>query len=161
MSWLLYGLQKNHRRQVVPVTYFLVWHMDSCVDTRCILVWWNPGKVFWMIDLKILFMLSNICMVQKPRIISNGLLKWFGSDNTNMNITATHAKITAVCFSDILFRLTTRQTSKLHTTGPLMTAPSPSLVASWFPAKRASNAENISLSWHHHLFIRKVTSILS
>ena len=109
MSWLLYGLQKNHRRQVVPVTYFLVWHMDSCVDTCCILVWWNPGKVFWMIDLKILFMLSNICMVQKPRIISNGLLKWFGSDNTNMNITATHAKITAVCFSDILFRLTTRQ----------------------------------------------------
>ena len=46
-----------------------------------------------------------------------------------------------------LFRRRPKKTSKLRVTG-LFTVKSP--VTGDFPAQRASNAENVSIRWHHH-----------
>ena len=51
------------------------------------------------------------------------------------------------CFLNPFFRRRSKKTSKLRVTGP-WAANSP--VTGEFPAQRASNAENISIWWHHH-----------
>ena len=48
-----------------------------------------------------------------------------------------------------LFGRTSKKTSKLHVTG-LCEGNSP--VTSEFPVQRASNAENVSIWWHHHVY---------
>ena len=51
------------------------------------------------------------------------------------------------CLRNRFFRHTTKKTSKLRVTG-LCAGNSPVTVE--FPAQRASNAENVSISWRHH-----------
>ena len=52
------------------------------------------------------------------------------------------------CFPNRLFRRRSKKTSKLHVTG-LCTRNSPR--TGEFPAKMASNAENVSIWWRHHV----------
>ena len=51
------------------------------------------------------------------------------------------------CLLNPLFRRGTKKTSKLRVTG---LCEGNSRVTSEFPAQRASNAENVSIWWHHH-----------
>ena len=51
------------------------------------------------------------------------------------------------CLLNLLFRRRSKKTSKLRVTG-LCEENSP--VTGEFPAKRASNAENVSIWWYHH-----------
>ena len=51
------------------------------------------------------------------------------------------------CLLNRLFRRRSKKTSKVHVTG-LCAGNSP--VTGEFPAQRASNAENVSIWWHHH-----------
>ena len=53
------------------------------------------------------------------------------------------------CFLNRLFRLRSKQTSKLRVNG-LCEGNSP--VTGEFPAQRASSAENVSIWWRHHVF---------
>ena len=53
------------------------------------------------------------------------------------------------CFLNRLFGRTSKKTSKLHVTG-LCEENSP--VTGEFPVQRASNAENVSILWRHHVF---------
>ena len=52
------------------------------------------------------------------------------------------------CLLNCLFRGRSKKTSKLHVTG-LCVGNSP--VTGEFPAQRASNAENVSIWWRHHI----------
>ena len=52
------------------------------------------------------------------------------------------------CLLNRLFRHRLKKTSKLRITG-LCEGNSP--VTGEFPAQMASNAENVSISWHHHV----------
>ena len=52
------------------------------------------------------------------------------------------------CLVNRLFRRRSKKTSKLRVTG-LWKENSP--VTGEFPAQRASNAENVSIWWHHHI----------
>ena len=52
------------------------------------------------------------------------------------------------------FRLRSKKTSKLRVTG-LCAGNSP--VTGDFPAQKASNAENVSIRWRHHVACKKVT----
>ena len=51
------------------------------------------------------------------------------------------------CLLKLLFRRTSKKTSKLRVTGLYEGNPP---VISGFPSQRASNAENISILWRHH-----------
>ena len=53
--------------------------------------------------------------------------------------------------TNVLFRLRSKKTSKLRVTG-LCEGNSP--VTGEFPTQRASNAENVSIWWRHHIFIQ-------
>ena len=53
------------------------------------------------------------------------------------------------CLSKRLLRRRSKKTSKLRVTG-LCEGNSP--VTGWFPAQRASNAENASIWWHNHTY---------
>ena len=50
-------------------------------------------------------------------------------------------------YSTVYSRHRSKRTSKLHVTG---LCEGNSLVTGEFPTKRASNAENVSMWWHHH-----------
>ena len=56
---------------------------------------------------------------------------------------------TVLCTS--LFRLTTQNTTKLRTDVPLCEGNSS--MAGGFPSQRVSNAESVSMAWHHHGFV--------
>ena len=51
------------------------------------------------------------------------------------------------CWFNNLFKLTSNKTRKLHVNVHLL---GEQLVTGGFPTQRASNAESISMSWHHH-----------
>ena len=55
------------------------------------------------------------------------------------------------CLLNRLFRRRSKKTSKLHVTG-LCAGNSP--VTGEFPAQRASNAENVSIWWRHHVILQ-------
>ena len=55
------------------------------------------------------------------------------------------------CLLNCLFRRRSKKTSKLHITG-LCEGTSP--VTDEFPAQRASNTENVSIWWHHHIYVK-------
>ena len=59
------------------------------------------------------------------------------------------------CLLKLLFRHRSKKTSKLHITG-LCERNSP--VTGEFPAQRASNAENVSIWWHHRDLLFHVIS---
>ena len=52
------------------------------------------------------------------------------------------------CSLNRLFRPKSQKTSQLHVTG---LCEGNSLVTGEFPTQRASNAENVSIWWHHHI----------
>ena len=60
------------------------------------------------------------------------------------------------CLLNRLFRHSSKETSKLRVTG-LWEGNSP--VTGEFPAQRASNAENVSIWWRHHVQLSVVCSI--
>ena len=53
------------------------------------------------------------------------------------------------CLLNRLFRRSSKKTSKLRVTG---ICAGNSLVTGEIPARRASDAENVSIWWRHHLF---------
>ena len=55
-----------------------------------------------------------------------------------------------IVYSTVYSRHRSKKTSKLRVTG-LCEVNSP--VTSEFPTQRASNAENVSIWWHHHVFL--------
>ena len=61
------------------------------------------------------------------------------------------------CLLNRLFRRRSKKTSKLRVTG-LCVGNSP--VTSEFPAQMASNAENVSIWWHHHILDIDSASLL-
>ena len=52
------------------------------------------------------------------------------------------------CLLSLLFRRKSKETSKIRVTG---LCAGNSTVTNEFPAQRASNAENVSIWWHHHI----------
>ena len=62
------------------------------------------------------------------------------------------------CLLDRLFRRRSKKTSKLRVTG-LCAGNSP--VPGEFPAQRASNADNVSIWWRHHVAVIPITDILT
>ena len=61
------------------------------------------------------------------------------------------------CLLSLLFRRRSKKTSKLRVTGLQCAGNSP-----WtgeFPAQKASNAENVSISWRHHVFLVQARSM--
>ena len=55
------------------------------------------------------------------------------------------------CLLNCLFRRRSKKTSKLGVTG---LCAGNSLVTGEFPTQKASNAENVSIWWRHHMFMR-------
>ena len=62
------------------------------------------------------------------------------------------------CFLNCLVKCKSKKTSKLHITG-LCARNSP--VAGEFPAQMASNVENVSIWWRHHVISRALDKIIS
>ena len=62
-----------------------------------------------------------------------------------------------IVYSSIFFRRRSKKTSKLRVTG-LCVGNSP--VAGEFPAQMDNNAENVSISWRHHVKILEQVSIV-
>ena len=62
------------------------------------------------------------------------------------------------CLLNGLFRHGSKKTSKLHATG-LCEVNSP--VTGEFPAQRASNAENVSVWWRHHMFNLAIVEVFT
>ena len=62
------------------------------------------------------------------------------------------------CLFYRLFRCTSKKTSKLRLTGFCEGNPP---ATGGFPSQRASNAENVSISWRHHVLVQPVTKISS
>ena len=69
-------------------------------------------------------------------------LQWRHNERDGVSNHQTHD-----CLLNRLFRRRSKKTSKLRVTG-LCAGNSP--VTGEFPAQRASNAENVSIWWHHH-----------
>ena len=102
-----------------------------------------------------------ICLMKNAAIISffNGKIwKWFSSiisaESTLISLQWRHNGRDGVsnhqprnCLLSRLFRRKSKKTSKLRVTG-LCAGNSP--VTGEFPAKMASNAENVSIWWRHH-----------
>ena len=61
-----------------------------------------------------------------------------------------------IVYTTVYSRRRSKKTSKLHVTG-LCAGNSP--VTSEFPAQIASNAENVSIWWHHHAFVSIILPI--
>ena len=76
------------------------------------------------------------------------LLEYYGNSN--------HWKLD--CSFNSLFRLTTKNISKLCMAGPFNGNP---LMISGFPSQRASNVESDSMSWHNPVTIFNVDHLLS
>ena len=76
--------------------------------------------------------------------------------NTNSQIVSNHQPHD--CLLNHLFRRRSKKTSKLRVAG-LCVGNSP--VTGEFPAQRASNAENVSIWWRHHVNLNLAKSCLS
>ena len=75
---------------------------------------------------------------------------WFDHYNdVIMGVMAFQITSLAIVYSTFIFRRRSKKTSKLRVTG-LCAGNSP--VTGEFPAQMASNAENVSIRWHHHDF---------
>ena len=77
------------------------------------------------------------------KLFAGGALQWHHNDGVSYH--QPHD-----CLLNRLFKRRSKKISKLHVTG-LCAGNSP--VTGEFPAQRASNAENISIWWHHHVYI--------
>ena len=85
---------------------------------------------------------SSVC--HQPCIMQNpcGPLQWRHNGHYGISKHQPHH-----CLLNHLFRRRSKKTSKLRVTG-LRAGNSP--VTGEFPTQRASNAENVSIWWHHH-----------
>ena len=122
---------------------------------------WNSAclwSIFIMINGNLLFS-SHTVGINKPSFIwklffSNRSsrisdihvsLQWPHNDHDGVSNHQPHG-----CLFSHLFRRRSKKTSNLRVTG-LCAGNSP--VTGEFPAQRASNAENVSIWWRHHVFI--------
>ena len=70
------------------------------------------------------------------------------NDDVIMGVMASQITSLTIVYSTVFFRHRSKKTSKLRVTGHLC-GNSPG--SGEFPAQMASNAENVSISWHHHV----------
>ena len=89
-----------------------------------------------------LFVFKKIILLKYQRIYA---LRWRHNGRDSVSNHQTHN-----CLLNSLFRRRSKKTSKLRVTG-LCVGNSPG--TGEFPAQMASNAENVSIWWHHHAHI--------
>ena len=93
-------------------------------------------------------------VISKPTHYSKCVLCYFGhvctTDYIDVIMSPMASQITSITivYSTAYFRRSSNKTSKLSVTG-LCAGNSP--VTGEFPAQRASNAENVSIWWRHHV----------
>ena len=88
------------------------------------------------------------------------LISLFSSEEKSMSLPWHHNEGDGVsnhqhrdCLLDRLFRRGSKKTSKLHVTGH---CEGNSPVTGKFPAQRATNSENVSIRWRHHMYISEL-----
>ena len=119
----------------------LLFDLEQTTDwlLKCDAVWRHPNEK--LIELIVPSCRESPC---KGRDISISYcqLQWRHNEPDNVS---NHRRLD--CLLNRLFRLRSKETSKLRVTG-LCAGNSP--VIGEFPAQRASNAENVSITWRHH-----------
>ena len=104
--------------------------------------------------------LCFICWKISPACGTGGIVLWASAMDYNDMYHNEHNGVSNHlphnCLLNCLFRRRSKKTSKLRITG-LCEGNSP--VTSEFPAQKASNVENVSISWcHHGIFCRLVSA---
>ena len=135
----------------ICVADVLLWNLiDIMIDTICVLHWqirklfvmllchmFNKETVFELIDANLRLM---HCCVWHNVMQS---LRWRHNGRDSVSNHQPHD-----CLLNGLFRRRSKKTSKLYVTG-LCAGNSPG--TGEFPAQMASNAENVSIWWRHHV----------
>ena len=94
------------------------------------------------------FIAYHVCSVELIIICGPNSLLWLHNGRDCVSNHQPHD-----CLLNHLFRRRSKKTSKLRITG-LCVGNSP--VTGEFPAQIASNAENVSISWRHHVIVKKI-----
>ena len=97
------------------------------------------------------------CMYQTQKLVK---YRWlilefiyglvYATHNNDVIMRAVASQITSLMFTQSLFRRRSKKTSKLHITG-LCAGNSLMTMTGEFHAQNASNVENISICWRHHI----------
>ena len=112
---------------------------------------WCPVAICYVIVYAMLIIVRCICpegCLYGPVIPKS--LRWRHNEHNRVSNHQPHD-----CLLNRLFRRRSKKTSKLHITG-ICEGNSP--VTGEFPAQRASNAENVSIWWRHHVVIKSLNS---
>ena len=128
----------------------LVWIMSICPKRAARIPIMLPVFLNTIIWSKVLYWIINIQrnMETEVPLYCHHCACWHYSDVTMDAIVSQITSLTIV-YSTVLFRRRSKKTSKLCVTG-LCAGNSP-----WtgeFPAQMASNAENVSIWWRHHVY---------
>ena len=103
------------------------------------LVFNNPYWVAWTNNFR-----KHTCVTSIADCFLAWSLRWRHNGRNSVSIHQPHD-----CLFNCLFRRRSKKTSKLRVTG-LCAGNSPG--TGEFPAQRASNAENVSIWWRHHVW---------
>ena len=110
-----------------------------CIKTRCL-----SAIVLSLLSRNILISTQETLIFWENGLFNESALQWRHNERDGVSTHQPHD-----CSLHRLFRCTSNKTSKLRITG-LCEGNSP--LTSEFPAQRASNAENISVWWRHHVY---------
>ena len=124
--------------QPLRITLFRVHHYRN-KNTR----YWNIYAGDWYLDPDVLTRIKT-----RPNR-GNPSLQWRHNGSDSVSNHQPHD-----CFLNRLFRHRSKKTSKLRVTG-LCAGKSPE--AGEFPSQMASNAENVSIWWRHHVHLWIIT----
>ena len=95
------------------------------------------------------------------KVVSGDAYILVGLDHYNdsiMGVMASHITSLPIVYLTLLFRSRSKETSKLRVTG-LCAGNSPG--TGEFPAHMASNAENVSIWWRHHVVVCRLSGVKS
>ena len=92
----------------------------------------------------------HFCECRPGILVRNGLTRdnWFQYNGVTMSAMASQITSLTIVYSTVYLRRRSRKTPKLRVTG-LCVGNSP--LTSKFPGHMASNAENVSIWWRHHV----------
>ena len=130
----------DHKTHDAPALYIIMPHSEQ--------------KLFWMVNCGI----WNRCIVGYPDNYEHKLrfvvfsLQWRHNERDSVSNHQPHD-----CFLNRLFTCRLKKTPKLHVTG---LCAGNSAGAGEFPAQMASNAENFSIWWRHHVVVIRYQPIL-
>ena len=143
---ILVSICNSHFMQILVFTQNLISlmlrsHLCKCKPVQCVISMWMPF---------FLFVLDNSCSPAKvflfylyPTLNKLYPLQWRHNERDSVSNHQPHD-----CLLNRLFRRRSKKTSKLRVTG-LCEGNSPG--TGEFPAQMASNAENVSIWWRHHV----------